>query len=65
MKLPDADVLIAWEPHELGLRLLPTLAAWPRGHAFQPRRSCLLRVARRSAYGLSFGELSRASASRD
>jgi hypothetical protein len=34
MKLPDADVVIALEPHVLGLRLLPTLAEFPRGHAF-------------------------------
>lgn len=27
--IPDADVLIALEPEELGLRLLPVLAAWP------------------------------------
>ena len=33
--LLDADVLIALEPDELGLRLLPLLAHWPQGHAFQ------------------------------
>lgn len=27
--IPDADVLIALEPDELGLRMLPVLAAWP------------------------------------
>jgi hypothetical protein len=27
--IPDPDVLIALEPDELGLRMLPVLAAWP------------------------------------
>jgi hypothetical protein len=27
--IPDADVLCALEPEELGLRMLPVLAAWP------------------------------------
>lgn len=33
--IPDADVLVAFEPDELGLRILPLLAKWPSGHAFQ------------------------------
>jgi hypothetical protein len=28
--LPDADVVVALEPDELGLRMLPVLATWPR-----------------------------------
>src|SRR3712207_8227542 len=27
--IPDADVLLALEPDELGLRMLPVLARWP------------------------------------
>ena len=33
--IPDAEVLIAFEPEELGLRLLPLLANWPQGRSFQ------------------------------
>jgi hypothetical protein len=28
--IPDPDVLIALEPEELGLRMLPVLATWPQ-----------------------------------
>jgi uncharacterized protein (TIGR02391 family) len=29
--IPDPDMLLALEPDELGVRMLPVLAAWPRG----------------------------------
>lgn len=32
--IPEADVLIALDPDELGRRMLPLLANWPEGHAF-------------------------------
>ena len=28
--IPDPDVVVALEPEELGLRMLPVLATWPR-----------------------------------
>lgn len=34
--IPDADALCALEPDELGLRMLPVLAAWPGVHRSQP-----------------------------
>lgn len=35
--MPDADVLVALEPEELGLRLLPVLADWKRRHQLGPQ----------------------------
>lgn len=32
--IPEADVVVALEPDELGRRMLPLLANWPAGHAF-------------------------------
>ncbi len=34
--IPDADVLCALEPEELGLRMLPVLAAWRQEHRSNP-----------------------------
>lgn len=34
--IADADVLIALEPEELGLRILPVLCAWERNRNFSP-----------------------------
>jgi uncharacterized protein (TIGR02391 family) len=33
--IPDPDVVVALEPEELGLRLLPVLASWPRFQELQ------------------------------
>jgi hypothetical protein len=33
--IPDPDVLLAFEPEELGLRVLPILADWPRGEMLE------------------------------
>jgi hypothetical protein len=33
--IPDPDVLIALEPDELGLRMLPLLVAWPKHDTLQ------------------------------
>jgi hypothetical protein len=33
--IPDPDFVIALEPEELGLRMLPVLATWPRFQELQ------------------------------